>query len=284
MSGALGGFPYRIGPHVFHRKNFHANFFLESRAESGELITYFQAVEHVFTYIESAPHVRDDGDIHNGRACAYQLANLGKNLTHFTIHLGCLDGLPDVRVQLLDGTTSLCHLCCRRFFLFLTTTVARHVILTLGSFYLGIGGLDGSLCLITALCRHYAFLVEIADAKEGLVGDVIGGLGLLKQFISGADGFLTGTIVGHLVEGCSSIAGTFGLCLLGIDLRSIQNGESVTGMHEVAFLNTQFKNTARQLARHTVFCHFYFSLNDILFIVEGEISDGGHDGHDCYKA
>ena len=144
---------------------------------------------------------------------------------------------------------------------------------------LGVGGFYGSLRLIAALGTHHTFVVEVVHTLECLMGDVVGGLGLLQQFEGTTDGLLAGTVVGHLVHCRGSPSHALGLGTLGLNLRGIKDGEGVAGMHKVTFLYTEFEDAAGHLARHTIFRHFHLTLNNVFFFVKSEITDNSYSGH-----
>ena len=96
--------------------------------------------------------------------------------------------------------------------------------------------------------------------------------------------FLTGTIASHLLLSGGCILGTTGLFHLGTNLWSIENSQRVAYLHEVALLHSDFQNTSRNLAGHTIFTNLHLTLNQLWVTSKGKESDQGHNGHYCRES
>jgi hypothetical protein len=85
-------------------------------------------------------------------------------------------------------------------------------------------------------------------------------------------------------DGGSGILSAASLFHLGTHLRRIEDSDGIAGLHIVALFDTELDNSARHLARHTIFGHFHLTLYDIGLTVKGKETDQSHDNNHCDKS
>ena len=95
---------------------------------------------------------------------------------------------------------------------------------------------------------------------------------------------LAGTVLRLQLKGRGGILGTTGLLHLGTYLRGVENSQRVASLHEVAFLDAYLQNTARHLAGHAVFTHFYLPLDQFRITSKGKESNHSNNDNHCCKA
>ena len=197
---------------------------IEGWYESSERLVHGETIQLILTNIERSPHVVHHGNSHNRRARTNQFTLFGIDIHDLASHLGNLNGLVDVRCHLVHRTLSTPHHSGSSHLLFTTSTIARHLILTLCSLVLSFQSLILSIGLITLLGTHHALIEQTLHTLIRLLGNLQSSLRLLHQLEGALNLLLTGTIASHLILSRRSILSTTGLFHLSAYLRGIEDG------------------------------------------------------------
>ena len=149
---------------------------------------------------------------------------------------------------------------------------------------MSLGGLKHSVGLVALLGTHHTLVEEALHTVVRFLCNLQSGLGLLQQLEGALHHLLACTVLGHIVQGGSTIL--YALCLLhlGFHLRGVDNGQRVASMNEVALADPDLQDTSRHLTRNSVFRNLNLSLNKLWVATQGEEADEGHDDNHCCKA
>ena len=131
--------------------------------------------------------------------------------------------------------------------------------------------------LVEFLCRDDTFFIKAFHPVVGFAVDIDRSLGFLPHLVGHLDLLFAGTVLGFLTLCRCGTADCSGLHHLGIDLGTVDVGESVASFHLVALLDIDLVNTAWDLVADTVFGSIDFAHEYFFLWMDG------HQSSQCYN-
>ena len=207
----------------------------------------------IFANIEGSPHIAHDGDAHDRRTEAYQLAYLRIDIAYLAFALSHLNGFFQKILHYIHGALRSLGVVGSHTLLLLAGSVLRHVVLTSGSSHLSLCCLIGSVSLIALLTADYALVVKVLHAVVSFLGDGCGSFSLLNQLESTLNLFLSCTCIRQVLHRLGCSVGSLEHLFLRFHFRHFEDGERIAYMNVIAFLNAEFYHASWQFAGYSVF-------------------------------
>ena len=220
--------------------------------------------QHIFAYSEGEPDVGEVNDGHDRTSLPYQFTYFREEFRHLSVARREEVFLGFCRRHFLKDTIHFGYLCLCSGFIFFACTRQGHLILAAC-------GLDRCFCrfilrlyLVAFLRGNNPFVIESLHTLIALTIDLLACFGFLIEFKRPLYLFVTGSVLGFLVNGFCHLTSRQSLGFLSLHFRRIDHDECVTFLDLFALFIEVHLDTSRHFTGHAVLCRFGFALDEHL--------------------